>query len=224
MEVARAHPIQEGSCYSAPPTPIKQQCGPRSARAFGFLRETRKLDFLCEISHNILQNSNELLGKPNIFWLTNVYNPHVGHMEKTLESPFDCKGIKSVNPKGNQPWIFTGRTDAKALATWCEQLTHWKRPDAGKDWGQEEKGTTEDEMVGWHLWLNGHEFEQAPGVGEGQGSLVCFRPWGHKELDTTEGLNWTEKENTSYIPDLKGIMSKSCIDGFSYLDLWLTWN
>ena len=75
---------------------------------------------------------------------------------------------------------------------WCEELTHLKRPDAGKDWRQEEKGATEDEMVGWHHWLDGHEFEQGPGVGDGQGGLACCSPWGHKESDTTEWLNWLE--------------------------------
>ena len=104
-------------------------------------------------------------------------------LEKTPESPLDCKEIQPVNPKGNQPWIFTGRTDteAKAPILWpWEELTHLKRPDAGKDWKQEEKGTTEDEMVGWHHRLNGHEFEQALGDGEEQGSLGCCCPWGHK--------------------------------------------
>ena len=120
-------------------------------------------------------------------------------LEKTVESPLDCKEIKSVNPKGNQSWVFIGRTDAEAatpilLLPDVKNWLIWKDPDAGKDWGQEEKGTTEDEMVGWHHWLDGHEFEQAPRVGDGQGSLVCCSPWGRKELDMTEWLNWTEKE------------------------------
>ena len=116
-------------------------------------------------------------------------------LERTLESPLDCKEIKPVNPKGNQPWTFIGRTDAEAeaLILWLpdakSQLTG-KDPDAGKDWRQEEKETTEDEMVGWHHWLNGHEFEQVPGVGDGQGSLAYCSPWGCKESDTTEQLNW----------------------------------
>ena len=98
--------------------------------------------------------------------------------EKTLESPLDFKEIKPVNPKGNQPWIFIGRTDAEAEAPiiWpsdVKNLLLRKHPDSGKDWRQEEKGTTEDEMIRWHHWLNGHEFEQVPGVGDGQGSLVC---------------------------------------------------
>ena len=114
-------------------------------------------------------------------------------MEKTLESPLDCKEIQPVHPKGNQSWIFIGRTDAEAEAPvlWPpdENWLIWKDPDDGKDWRQEEKGTTEDEMVGWHHQLKGCEFKQAPGVGDGQGSLVCCSPWGCKESNTTEWLN-----------------------------------
>ena len=111
-----------------------------------------------------------------------------------IESPFDSKKIKSVNPKGNQSWIFIGRTDAEAEAPilWPPVAKSWligKDPDAGKDWRQEKKGMTEDEMFGWHHWLNGHEFEQAPGDGDRQGSLVCCSPWGHKELNMIEWLN-----------------------------------
>ena len=111
-------------------------------------------------------------------------------LEKTLENSLDSKEIKPVYPKGNQPWIFTGRTDveAKAPILWPpdakSQLIE-EDPDAGKDWGQEEKGTTEDKMVGWHHRLNGHECEYTSGVGDGQGSLVCCSPWGHKESDMT---------------------------------------
>ena len=115
-------------------------------------------------------------------------------LEKTLESPLDCEEIKPVNPKGNQCWMFIGSTDAEAeapiLATWCEEPTHQlirKAPDAGKDWGQQEKVTTEDEMVRWHHQLIGHEFEQTLGNSEGQGSLACCSPWGHKESEH----NWT---------------------------------
>ena len=107
-----------------------------------------------------------------------------------------------VNPKGNQSWIFIGRTDAEAEAPilWPPDAKSWlirKDPDAGKDWRQEENGDTEDKMVGWHHQLDGHEFEHAPGVGDGQGSLVCYSPWGWKESDTTEWLNWTEKWSIS---------------------------
>ena len=102
-------------------------------------------------------------------------------LEKTVESPLDGKGIKPVNPKGNQPWIFTGRTDAeaKALKLWSPDVKNWlivKDPDAGKSWGQEKKGATEDEMVGWHHQLNGHEFEQTLEDDDGQGSLACCSP------------------------------------------------
>ena len=117
--------------------------------------------------------------------------------EKTLESPLDSKKIQPVHPKGNQSWIFIGRTDAEAETPilWSPDVKNWligKDPDAGKDWRQEEKGLTEDEMVGWHHQLNGHKFEQGPGAGDGQGSLACCSPWGHKESDMTEWLNWTE--------------------------------
>ena len=118
-------------------------------------------------------------------------------MEKTLESPLDCKEIQPDHPKGNQSWLFTVRTDTEAETPthWPPNMKNWligKDPDAGKDWGQEEKGTTEDEMVGWHHWLDGCEFEQALVVGDGQGGLACCSPCSRKESDTTEWLNWTE--------------------------------
>jgi len=111
-------------------------------------------------------------------------------LEKTLESPLNLKEIKPVHPKGNQSWIFIGRTDAAAETPilWPPDAKNWligKHLDAGKDWRQE-KGMTEDEMVGWHHQLNGHEFERVLGGDEGQGSLVCCSPWGHKESNTTE--------------------------------------
>ena len=109
----------------------------------------------------------------------------------------NCKDIQPVNPKGNQSWTFIGRIDAEAETpiVWPPDVKNWliwKDPDAGKDWRWEDKGTTEDEMVRWHDWLDGHEFEHTPGVGDGQGSLACCSPWGCKESDTTEQLNWTE--------------------------------
>ena len=118
-------------------------------------------------------------------------------LKKTLESPLDCREIKPVNPKGYQSWIFIGRTDSEAEAPilWPRDTKNWpirKNPDPGKDWSQEEKGTTEDKMAGWHYWLDGHQFEQSPGAGDGQASLVCCSPWGRKESDTTEQLNLTE--------------------------------
>ena len=119
-------------------------------------------------------------------------------LEKTLESPLDCKEIQPVNPKGNQSWIFIGRTDAEAeTSILCPpDVKNWligKDPDAGKDWRQEEKGMTEDE-VGWHHPLNGHESEQVLGAGDGQGSLACYSPWGRKRLDMNEQLNWTDRK------------------------------
>ena len=118
-------------------------------------------------------------------------------LEKTLESPLDCKKIKPVHPKGDQSWVFIGRTDVEAetLILWppvAKSWLIWKDPDAGKDWGQEEKGTTEDEMAGWHHRFNGHGCGWTLGVGDGQGGLACYGSWGHKESDMTEWLNWTE--------------------------------
>ena len=118
-------------------------------------------------------------------------------LEKTLESLLDCKEIQPVHSKGDQSWVFFGRTDAKAETPilWSPYAKSWligKDPDAERDWGQEEKGTTEDEMAGWHHQLDGHEFEWTSGVGDGQGGLACRDSWGRKESDTTERLNWTE--------------------------------
>ena len=118
-------------------------------------------------------------------------------LQKTLESPLDCKEIQPVNPKGNQPLIFIGKTDTEAETPILRppDAKNWligKDPDVRKDWRQEEKGTIEDEMVGWNHQLDGHEFEQALGVGDGQESLACCSPWGHKESDMTERLKWTE--------------------------------
>ena len=111
-------------------------------------------------------------------------------LEKTLQSPLDSKEIQLVHPKENQSWMFIGRTDAEAETPilWLPDVKNGpigKDPDAGKDWRQEEKGMTEDEMVGWHHWLDGHEFEQAPGAGEGQGGLTCCSLWGCKQSYTT---------------------------------------
>ena len=117
---------------------------------------------------------------------------------RRLESPLDCKEIKPVTTKGNQSWVFTGRTDVEAEIPilWPPDAKNWltgKDPDAGKDWRWEEKGMTEDEMIGWHHWLDGHEFEWTLAVGDRQGGLVCCSPSGCRELDTTERLNWTEQ-------------------------------
>ena len=118
-------------------------------------------------------------------------------LEKILESPLDCKEIQPVYPRRNQSWIFIGRIDAKAETPipWPPDVKNWltgKDPDAGKDWMWEDKGTTDDEMVGWHHLLDGHKFEQALGVDNEQGSLACCSPWGHRESDMTERLNSTE--------------------------------
>ena len=118
-------------------------------------------------------------------------------LEKTLESPLDCKEIQPVHSEGDQPWDFFGRNDAKAETPVLRppHVKSWligKDSDAGRDWGQEEKGMTEDEMAGWHHWLDGRESGWTPGVGDGQGGLVCCNSWGRKESDMTEWLNWTE--------------------------------
>ena len=115
-------------------------------------------------------------------------------LEKTLQSPLNCKEIQPVHPKGNQSWIFLGRTDAEAETPilWPPDAKSWllgKDADARKDWGREEKGMTEDEKV--HQ-LNGHEFGWSPWFDDGQGGLVCLASWGCKESDTTERLNWTD--------------------------------
>ena len=124
-------------------------------------------------------------------------------LEKTLESPLDCKEIQPAHPKGNQSWMFIGRTDVETETPilWPPDAKNWltgKDPDAGKDWRREGKGMTEDEMVDWHHRLNRHEFEQAPGVGDGQGSLACCSPWGCKESDMAEQLNWSELLGKKY--------------------------
>ena len=151
-------------------------------------------------------------------------------LQKTLESPLDCKEIQPVHPKGDQPWDFFGRNDAKAETPvlWPLHAKSWligKDSDAGKDWGQEEKGTTEYEMAGWHHWLDGHEFEWTPGVGDGQGGLACCDSWGRKESDTAEQLNWTQRIHTrwqcAYIPVLG--CKRRCGVPFPLTFLMLLW-
>ena len=122
-------------------------------------------------------------------------------LEKTLKSPLDCKEIQPVHSKGDQSWVFFGRTDAKAKTPilWPPHAKSWfigKDSDPGRDWGQEEKRTTEDEMAGWRHGLDGREFVWTLGVGEWQGGLACCDSWGCKESDTTEWLNWTELSGT----------------------------
>ena len=136
---------------------------------------------------------------------------------KTLESPLDYKGFQPVNPKGNRSWIFIGRTDAEAetLILWPLDVKSWligKDLIAGREWRREEKGTTEDEMVGRHHWLDGYESEQASGVGDGRESLSCCSPWGCKELDTTERLSWTD-------PVFPSTMAAVTVSGRSHASL-----
>ena len=139
-------------------------------------------------------------------------------LEKTLESPLDCKEIQPVHSEGDQSFrkVFFGRTDAKAETPvlWPPHVKSWligKESDARRDRGQEEKGTTEDEMAGWHHQLDGHEFEWTPGVGDGQGGLACCNSWGRKQLDMTEQLNWTElsEKNTNVVIYLVTICNKT---------------
>ena len=130
-------------------------------------------------------------------WMLNNWFFWTVVLEEILGSFLDCKEIKAVNLKENQSWIFIGRTDAEAETPilWPPDAKNWlmgEDPDAGKDWRQEEKGMTEVEVGGWHHWLDRHEFEQPPGVGDGQGCLACYSPWGRKKSDMTERLNWTE--------------------------------
>ena len=134
-------------------------------------------------------------------------------LEKTLESPLECKEIKPGNPKGNQSWVFIARTDAEAEAPilWPPDVKKWlicKDPDAGKDWRQEEKGTTENEMVGWHHQLNGHEFEQAPGVGDGQGSVLQSTGLQRVKMGDWTELNWSELKLCSTLGGIGGLISE----------------
>ena len=155
-------------------------------------------------------------------------------LEETSESPLDSKEIWAVNPKGNQSGIFIGRIDAEAETPifWPPDAKNWlirKDPDAGKDWRQEEKWVTEDEMVAWHHQLNGDEFEQAPGVGEGQGSLVCCSPWGCRiRHDRVTELNWTpwetalppQGEKGEYLCHLASLLAQTVKN---MLAMWETW-
>ena len=148
-------------------------------------------------------------------------------LEKTPESPLDCKEIQPVHSRGDQFWVFIGRTDVEAETAilWppdAKSWLIWKHPDAGKDWGQDEKRTIEDEMAGWHHWLDGHEFEWTPGVADGQGGLVCCDSWGCKESDTTERqLNGTELRNKEDYGDR--ILTQSYFTDDSLLSLLDPW-
>ena len=161
-------------------------------------------------SHNLRHCKESWVLKNWYFWSV--------VLEKTLESPLDCKEIQPVHPKRDQSWVFIGRTgvETETPILWPPDVKNWftgKDPDAEKDWRQEEKRMTEDEMVGWHHWLKGNEFEQAPGVDDGQGSMLCCSPWGHKESDTTKWLNSNVKfESACHVSDIqkhKGIWLRS---------------
>ena len=155
-------------------------------------------------------------------------------LENTLESPLDCKETQPVHSEGDQPWDFFGRNDAKAETPvfWPPHAKSWlfgKDYDAGRDWGQEEKGTTEDEMAGWHHWLDGRESQWTLGVGDGQGGLVCCDSWGHKESDMTERLNWTEHTHTHtfifwfFCHNLEGFFSTAKLWKSSLMFYFKTW-
>ena len=139
-------------------------------------------------------------------------------LEKTLESPLDCKEIQPVHPKGDQSWVFIGRTDAEAETPilWPPHDKSWligKDSDARRDWGQEEKGTTEDEMAGWHHWLSGNEFEWTPGVGDGQGGVACCDSWGRTQL-----RNWTElSSNMSLLAEFEAYITLTILVKAAYL-------
>ena len=140
----------------------------------------------------------------------------------TLESPLDCKEIQPVHSE-DQPWDFFGRNDAEAetAVLWPPHAKSWligKDSDAGRDWGQEEKEMTEAEMAGWHRWLDGRESEWTPGVGDGQGGLVCCDSWGRKESDTTEWLIW------SVLNSKRSIWYSIVIDIFCLFTTVLIWN
>ena len=196
--------------------------------------------------------------KPRIkFWhieSTNTWSAAVHGVTRQLSDWTEYLAIKPVNPKGNQPnqstlkenqsWIFIGRTGAGADTPilWPSYAKNWligKDPDAGKDWRQEEMGRAEDEMAGWCHWLDGHEFEQDLGAGDGQGGLACCSPWGCKELDTTNRLNWTEYlVREARIPNEERMVSSTNVaekGRYSYTEQWnwtymshhvpqLTWN
>ena len=137
-------------------------------------------------------------------------------LEKTLESPLDCKEIQLVHPKGDQSWVFIGRSDdeAETPIIWPPDAKNWlirKDPDAGKDWRQEEKGMTEDEMVGWHHRIDGHDSEQALGAGDGQGSLVCCSPWGRRV-----GHDWATEHNKNLISGTVSLTTSQYLEDLSH--------
>ena len=188
--------------YDKPRQHIKKQKQQNSVKQLSFIKKKKQRHYF---ANKGLSSQSYSFSRSHIWvweldykesWVLKNWCFWTVVLEKTLESPLDCKDIKAVNPKGNQSWIFIGRTDAEAETPiiWppdAKNRLTGKDPDAGKDWRQKEKGKTEDEMVGWHHRL-GQEFEQALRVGDGQGSLACCSPWGCKKLDMTEQLNWTD--------------------------------
>ena len=151
-------------------------------------------------------------------------------LEKTLESPLDCKEIQPVHSEGDQPWDFFGRNDAKTKTPilWPPHGKSWligKDSDTWKDWGQEEKGVTEDEMPGWHHWLDGHESEWTLGVGDGQRGLACCNSWGRKESDMTEQLNWTELNKTKdlHVENYKTLLKEIKADSKRWRNISCSW-
>ena len=177
------------SSWPCSPKPVVSTPHYRWLHRFWFSGKILRVSFNGAISHPPYTLWRKLRAEEWCFWTV--------VLEKALESPLDCKEIQPVHPKGNQSWVFIGRinVEAETPMLWPPDAKNWligKDLDAGKDWRQEEKGMTEDEMVGWHHWLDEHELEQTPGVGDGQGGLACCGSWDLKESDTTEQLNWTE--------------------------------
>jgi len=166
------------------------------------------LNFLCLFFHQ-----TEVIALPRVLWVTYVATNY--------------EMINWVHSE-DQPWDFFGRNDAKAETPvlWPPHVKSWligKDSDAGRDWGQEEKGTTEDEMAGWHHWLDGCESEWTPGIGDGQGGLVCCDSWGHKESDTTERLNWTDWQE-KIIQKVYIHISYMCVYIYITKSLCCTWD
>ena len=204
------------SSWPCSPKPVVSTPHYRWLHRFWFSGKILRVSFNGAISHPPYTLWRKLRAEEWCFWTV--------VLEKALESPLDCKEIQPVHPKGDeglfyQSWGFFGRNDAKAETPvlWPPPAKSWfigKDSDAGRDWGQEKK-TTEDEMAGWHHWLDGCESEWTPGVGDGQGGLAYCDSWGHKQSDTTERqLNWKLVEvmefQLSYFKSWKMMLWKCC--------------
>ena len=162
------------------------------------------LTFYClsSVFSSVIEGHSLKASASPVLWT--ILSPSTVVLEKILESPLDCKEVQPVHSKGDQPWVFFGRNDAKAetLVLWPPHAKRWlvgKDSDSWRDWGLEEKKMTEDEMAGWHHRLDEHEFEWTLGDGDGQGGLPCCDSWGRKESDTTEWLNWTELKSQNLL-------------------------